>query len=127
MAVQSTASIDASTVQQSIKGFGGANILAWTGDLTSAQRTTAFSPTTGIGLSIVRVRVPNASAQFAVEKATIDACKSYGGSAIASAWSAPASMKTNGNIVGGKIKTTSYADYAAHLSAFNNAVATCCC
>jgi O-glycosyl hydrolase len=122
LAVQSTASIDASTAQQSIKGFGGANILAWTGDLTSAQRTTAFSPTTGIGLSIVRVRVPNASAQFAVEKATIDACKSYGGSAIASAWSAPALMKTNGNIVGGKIKTTSYADYAAHLSAFNSAV-----
>lgn len=117
-----TATINATTVQQSIKGFGGANILAWTGDLTSAQRTTAFSPTSGIGLSLVRVRVPNSSSDFAVEKATIDACKSYGGSAIASAWSAPASMKTNNSVIGGKIKTASYGAYAAHLSAFNSAV-----
>ncbi len=117
-----TATIDAGTIQQTIKGFGGANIVAWTGDLTSTQRNTAFSPTSGIGLSIVRVRVPNSSSEFAAEKATIDACKSFGGSAIASAWSAPASMKTNGSIVGGKIKTASYANYAAHLSAFNTAV-----
>ena len=122
LAVQGIAQIDASTVQQTIKGFGGANIVAWTGDLTSTQRNTAFSPTSGIGLSIVRVRVPNSSSEFAAEKATIDACKSFGGSAIASAWSAPASMKTNGSIVGGKIKTASYANYAAHLSAFNSAV-----
>ena len=122
LAVQGVAQIDASTVQQTIKGFGGANIVAWTGDLTSTQRNTAFSPTSGIGLSIVRVRVPNSSSEFAAEKATIDACKSFGGSAIASAWSAPASMKTNGSIVGGKIKTASYANYAAHLSSFNSAV-----
>jgi O-glycosyl hydrolase len=119
--LKATATIAAGTVQQTIKGFGGANIVAWTGDLTSAQRTTAFS-TSGIGLSIVRVRVPNVSSEFAREKATIDACKSYGGSAIATAWSAPASMKTNNSVIGGKIKTDSYAAYAAHLKAFNTAV-----
>jgi len=64
------------------KGFGGANIVAWTGDLTSAQRNTAFPPTNGIGLSIVRV--PNSSSEFAAEKATIDTYKSFGGSAISS-------------------------------------------
>ena len=90
--------------------------------MTSSQRTTAFSPSSGIGLSIVRVRVPNTSSEFAREKATIDACKSYGGSAIATAWSAPASMKTNNSVVGGKIKTSSYAAYASHLKAFNSAV-----
>src|SRR5690349_2078465 len=62
--VSATATINAATVQQTIKGFGGANIVAWTGDLTSTQRTTAFSPTSGIGLSIVRVRVPNSSSEF---------------------------------------------------------------
>ncbi|UUF12450.1 MULTISPECIES: hypothetical protein [Flavobacterium] len=122
LAVQGTATIDASTLQQTIKGYGGANIVAWTGDLTSSQRNTAFSPTNGIGMSIVRVRVPNSSSEFAAEKPTIDACKSYGGSAIATSWSAPASMKTNGSIVGGKISTASYSAYAAHLSAFNSAV-----
>lgn len=120
--LKGTATIAAGTVQQTIKGFGGANIIAWTGDLTAAQRTTAFSPYSGIGMSIVRVRVPNSSSEFAAEKPTIDACKYYGGSAIASAWSAPASMKTNNSIVGGKIKTASYGAYASHLSSFNSAV-----
>lgn len=117
-----TATINATTVQQTIKGFGGANIIPWIGDLTSTQRTTAFSPSSGIGLSLVRVHVPNTSSEFAREKATIDACKSYGGAAIATAWSAPASMKTNNSVVGGKIKTDSYAAYASHLSSFNSAM-----
>jgi len=84
LAVQGIAEINASTVQQTIKGFGGANIVAWTGDLTSAQRNTTFSPTNGTGLSIVRVRVPNSSSEFAAEKATIDTYKSFGGPAISS-------------------------------------------
>jgi len=113
--------IDANMTQQTIYGFGGADIIDWTGDLTPAQRDTAFSPTNGIGLSIVRVRVPVDSTEFNQVKATIDACKSYGGFAIASVWSAPAYMKTNDSTIGGTIKTTSYADYAAYLRAFNKA------
>lgn len=116
-----SADVDAGTVQQTIAGFGGADIIDWTGDLTADQRVTAFSPVTGIGLSIVRVRVPVDNTEFGQAKATIDACKSYGGSAIATAWSAPASMKTNNNTVGGTLKTTSYVDYAAYLKAFNTA------
>lgn len=111
--------INANTTQQTISGFGGADIIDWTGDLTSDQRVTAFSPTTGIGLSIVRVRVPVDSTEFNQAKATIDACKSYGGFAIASVWSAPAYMKTNDSTIGGTIKTTSYSDFAAYLRSFN--------
>jgi O-glycosyl hydrolase len=107
--------------QQTIYGFGGADIIDWTGDLTTSQRDTAFSPTTGIGLSIVRVRVPVDSSEFNQAKATIDACKSYGGFAIASVWSAPAYMKTNDSTSGGTIKTDSYADFAAYLKDFNTA------
>ena len=99
--------IDANMTQQTIYGFGGADIIDWTGDLTPAQRDTAFSPTNGIGLSIVRVRVPVDSTEFNQVKATIDACKSYGGFAIASVWSAPAYMKTNDSTIGGTIKPTS--------------------
>ncbi|HEY5369047.1 MAG TPA: hypothetical protein VIJ75_08650 [Hanamia sp.] len=113
--------IDASMIQQTIYGFGGADIIDWTGDLTTGQRDTAFSPTNGIGLSIVRVRVPVDPAEFGQAKATIDACKSYGGFAIASVWSAPASMKTNDSNIGGTIKPTSYADFAAYMRAFNAA------
>lgn len=113
--------IDANIAQQTIYGFGGADIIDWTGDLTAAQRDTAFSPTSGIGLSIVRVRVPVDPSEFGQAKETIDACKSYGGFAIASVWSAPASMKTNDNTIGGTIKPTSYAYFAAHMKAFNTA------
>lgn len=109
-------------VLQSIDGFGGANIVEWTGDLTSDQRVTAFSPEEGIGLSIVRLRVPVNQGNFAENKATADACRAYGGKVIAAAWTAPAGMKTNNNAVGGKLKPGSYEDFAAHLRAFSEAV-----
>jgi glucuronoarabinoxylan endo-1,4-beta-xylanase len=114
--------IDANTLQQNISGFGGASILQWRGDLTIAQRQKLFSPTDGLGLSVVRVRIPNSATDFAAEKPTIDAAKSFGAKVIATAWSAPASMKTNNNIIGGKLKTTSYAEYAAFLKSYVTAV-----
>ena len=116
------ASIDANVSQQNISGFGGASILQWRGDLTSAQRQRLFSPTDGLGLSVLRVRIPNSAADFAAEKPTIEAAKSFGAKVIATAWSAPASMKTNASIVGGKLKTTSYAEYAAFLNSYVSAV-----
>jgi glucuronoarabinoxylan endo-1,4-beta-xylanase len=119
---EATAVITAGTTQQNIRGFGGANIRGWIADLTANQRTKAFDPANGIGLSVLRVRVSPNSSDFALEKPTIDAAKSYGASVIASAWTAPASMKDNNNTVGGKLKTSSYADYAAHLSNFCSTV-----
>src|SRR5688500_15092561 len=75
---EATASVNAGTVQQTIQGFGGMNHPVWIGDLTNAQRSKAFSTTNGIGMSILRVSVPENSNQFAAEKPTIDAAKSYG-------------------------------------------------
>jgi len=114
--------VNVNQTQQVIYGFGGADIVEWTGDLTPDQRITAFSPVSGIGLSIVRLRVPVDSTRFAEAKATVDVCKSFGGMAIATAWSAPAWMKTNNNTVGGKLKTSSYHEFAAYLKSFNQAV-----
>jgi glucuronoarabinoxylan endo-1,4-beta-xylanase len=119
---QATAAINAGTVQQYIRGFGGANIRGWIPDLTAAQADKAFSETNGIGLSVLRVRVPVNSSDFAAEKPTIDLAKANGATVIASSWTAPAAMKDNNNIVGGKLKTASYADYANHLRAFTQAV-----
>src|SRR5690242_9900239 len=75
---EATAVVNAGTVQQNIRGFGGASIRGWIADLTSAQRTTAFSTSSGIGLSVLRVRVSPNSSDFALEKPTIDAAKSFG-------------------------------------------------
>lgn len=114
---EATAVVNAGTTQQTIQGFGGMSIPIWIGDLTSDQRAKAFSSTNGIGMSILRVMVPTSSGQFAAEKPTIDAAKSYGAKVIATAWNAPASMMN-----GLYLKTSSYADYATHLRAYNSAV-----
>lgn len=116
-ALKASATIDANSVQQTVQGFGGASIITWIGDLTSDQRTKAFSTSSGIGLSILRVMVPDNSSNFAREKATIDAAKSFGAKVVATAWNAPASMMTNL-----KLNTSSYAAYAAHLKSYNTAV-----
>lgn len=117
LAATGTATVDASSVQQTVQGFGGASILAWQADLTSSQRTLAFSTSSGIGMSILRVQIPTSSSSFAAEKPTIDAAKSFGAKVVATAWNAPASMMT-----GVHLNTSSYAAYAAHLSAYNSAV-----
>ncbi|MDQ5928442.1 MAG: glucuronoarabinoxylan endo,4-beta-xylanase [Bacteroidota bacterium] len=120
--VSPNATINAGTVQQYIRGFGGANIRGWIADLTTDQRVKAFSTTDGIGLSVLRVRISPNSSNWAAEKATIDAAKSYGASIIASSWTAPASMKDNNNLIAGKLNSSSYAAYAQHLKDFNTAV-----
>jgi glucuronoarabinoxylan endo-1,4-beta-xylanase len=121
--LKSTATIDASTTGQYIRGFGGASILGWRGDMTSTQRTLAFTVGSGyIGLSVLRVRIPTSSSDFSAEKTTIDAAKNLGATVIASCWSAPASMKSNSSVVGGILNSSSYSDYAAYLKSYNTAV-----
>lgn len=114
--------INASTQLQTIRGFGGAAIHNWISDLTGTQMTEAFSTTDGIGLSIMRVRIPSSSSDFSGEVSQINAAKQFGVSIIATAWSAPAAMKTSNNVVGGKLKPESYSAYAAYLRSYNTAV-----
>ena len=91
----------------------------------TAQHSQAFS-TSGIGLSVLRVRAISNSADLLREKPTIDLAN-HMALVIASAWTAPASMKDNNNTVGGKLKTASYTDYAAHLSNFCSTVGGLVC
>lgn len=115
--IMATATIDANTVQQTIQGFGGMSVPIWIGDLTADQRAKAFSTTSGIGMSILRVMIPTTSTQFAAEKPTIDAAKSYGAKVIATAWNAPASMMD-----GLYLRASAWGDYAAHIRAYTQAV-----
>ena len=121
-ASKGTATINFGTKQQNIRGFGGANIVGWVSDLTSDQRTKAFSTSSGIGLSVLRVRVSPNSGDWSSNNATISAAKSNGAMVIASAWSAPASMKDNNNLIGGKLLTSAYSSYATHLKNFCSTV-----
>jgi len=120
--ISTSVTINADTQQQYIRGFGGAAIHNWISDLTSSQMASAFSTSDGIGLSVMRVRIPSSNDQFSEEIPQITAAKQYGVSIIATAWSAPASIKTSNNIVGGKLIPSAYSAYAAYLKSYNTAV-----
>ncbi len=106
-------------IQQVIRGFGAANILPWRPDMTTNEANKAFGNGDGqIGFTILRLRIPPDTNEFSLNVATAKLAHSMGVTIIASPWSPPAWMKTNNNIVGGRLNDTSYASYAAHLKSF---------
>lgn len=107
------------STHQIIRGFGAANIQRWRPDMTADQIEKAFGTDDGeIGLTILRLRIPPDAPSFGYNIPTARAAYSRGVKIIASPWSPPASMKTNNNLVGGHLRESAYADYAAHLKSF---------
>ena len=104
--------------EQTIRGFGAANIVGWRPDMTSAQVQTAFDSTGQLGFTIMRLRIPPDSTQFSINVPSAKLAESYGAKVIATPWTPPAWMKTNNNIAGGYLSPSAYAAYAAHLHAF---------
>jgi O-glycosyl hydrolase len=120
-----TATINLNTTYQTIRGIGGANIIAWTGDLTPIQADLAFGNGNGqIGMSILRIRVSPDNTQWKQEVATAKIAKSHGAIIFATPWTPPASMKDNNSLVWGSLKTSSYAAYASHLKSFSTFMST---
>ena len=117
--------VNRDSTRQLIRGFGGANILPWRPDLTEADVAKLFGTGTGdVGMSILRLRIPTTSAEFAPQVITAQRALAYGATIMASPWSPPAAMKSNNNIVGGRLNDTSYASYALHLKSFVDFMAT---
>ncbi len=119
------ATIYLDSTQQVIRGFGAANIVPWRPDMTANDIDKAFGAGPGqIGFTILRLRIPPDANSFSLNVRTAQAAQARGAKIIASPWSPPASMKTNNNIVGGRLRETSYAGYAAHLKSFANLMAS---
>src|SRR6266404_6517809 len=104
------------TTHETIDGFGAAAACSAT-NITDAQADLFFSTTSGIGLSLVRARVPT--------DGTVEGCVTMlkavqrGAKAWATPWSPPASMKTNGSLSnGGSLLTASYQAYANYLATY---------
>jgi glucuronoarabinoxylan endo-1,4-beta-xylanase len=120
-----TASINLTNAQQVIRGFGAANILPWRPDMTDDEINKAFGTGTGqLGFSILRLRVPPDTSEFAMQVATARKASTLGAIVFASPWTPPASMKTNNNIVGGALRTDSYATFATYLKSFADYMST---
>jgi glucuronoarabinoxylan endo-1,4-beta-xylanase len=99
------------------------------GAIGQAKMTALFGTGTGqIGLSILRARIdPSgstsgnwATANWGQELTNALNARTANPSAIviATPWTPPATMKSNGNSVGGTLNTSSYAAYAGYLESF---------
>jgi glucuronoarabinoxylan endo-1,4-beta-xylanase len=111
--------IDLGSEFQRISGFGGMNMPRWIADLTPAQIDTAFGRGEGqLGLSMMRIGISANPGDFATELPSAQRVSALGAKIVATPWSPPAALKTNGNIVGGELARENYGAYADHLMAF---------
>jgi glucuronoarabinoxylan endo-1,4-beta-xylanase len=122
-ALAATAVINPSAQRQTIRGFGGMAFAAWIGDLTAAQRETAFGTGEGrLGFSVLRIPVQENQADWSRDLATARRAVELGATVIASPWNPPASMVetfTRGSQTNAKrLRSSSYAAYAQHLNDF---------
>ncbi len=106
---------------QTIKGFGCATV--FTPPNTSAPTPEEFDRLFGsgagqVGLNLLRIRIASDDTWRATELNNAKAALQRGAQILASPWSPPARMKTNNNIIGGKLIPDSAAAYAKYLNDF---------
>ena len=89
--------VDLGSTQQTIQGFGIND--TWN-PLTSAQATSLFSATSGIGMTILRVGMSSTGASYnSSESSNISTAKSAGATKIiGSVWTAAANCKDNNSL-----------------------------
>ena len=109
---------------QVVRGFGAANIVGWRPDMTDEEIETAFGIGDGqLGFSLLRLRIAPQEEQWAANVRTAKLAHEMGAKIVASPWSPPAYMKTNNDLVGGRLRDDMYDDYAQHLQSFNTFMA----
>ncbi|MEH0447941.1 MULTISPECIES: glucuronoxylanase [unclassified Streptomyces] len=122
-AAAATVIVDPSATRQTIRGFGGMNHPLWIGDLTAAQRDTAFGNGDGqLGFSVLRIPVAEDRANWSREVATAKRAVELGATVFASPWNPPAAMvetfvrgqQTNAK----RLRYSMYGAYAQHLNDF---------
>ncbi len=119
------AMVYADSAEQIIRGFGGANTVNWQdNNMTPPEIQEAFGTDSGdIGFAIMRLRIPPDSTSFSASVSSAKLAESLGAIIIATPWTPPYWMKTNGKMAGGYLDTNEYAAYAAHLKAFADTMA----
>jgi glucuronoarabinoxylan endo-1,4-beta-xylanase len=117
-----TATINWNNTHQILDGFGASDAFELA-PLTRTQADLFFSPTTGIGLSLLRTNVPEdgscstVNTTCAGDVSNMQIAIANGAKVWSTPWSPPASMKSNGSIKqGGALLPGSYAAYATYLA-----------
>src|ERR1700722_12869246 len=117
-----TVSVNWNSVDQVIDGFGASDAFE-AHPLTNAQAALFFSPTTGVGLSLLRTKVPDdgscstVNTTCAGEVSDMQLAIANGARVWGTPWSPPASMKSNVSVDnGGSLLADSYGAYATYLA-----------
>jgi glucuronoarabinoxylan endo-1,4-beta-xylanase len=118
-----TVTVNLSAEKQVIRGFGGINVPAWAGDLTAAQRETAFGNEDGqLGFSVLRIFVDGNKNNWYKELPTAKSAIQHGAIVFASPWNPPSDMTEtfnhNGNTNAKRLRYDKYAAYAQFLNDF---------
>jgi glucuronoarabinoxylan endo-1,4-beta-xylanase len=120
---------------QTIDGFG-ASIASESAPLTGAEADLFFSPANGVGLSLLRTRVPDdgscksANSTCAGEVNAMQLAIARGAKVWSTPWSPPASMKSNGSTIcntgsgSSGLNSGSYGAYATYLSNYITSLST---
>ncbi|MDS0527342.1 glucuronoxylanase [Clostridium sp. SHJSY1] len=119
----SNATVNLSSTKQVIRGFGGMNHVSWAGDLTAAQRETAFgNGNNQLGFSVCRIFVDDNKNNWNKELATAKNAISHGALVFATPWNPPAALTEkfnhNGDANAKRLRHDKYAEYAQHLNNF---------
>ncbi len=119
--VEAETTVYVNQTNQLIQGFGCATV--FNPPNTSALTGEEFDRLFGggadqVGLNLLRIRIASDDAWRATELNHAKAAIQRGARVFASPWSPPARMKTNNNIVGGKLIPDSAAAYAKYLNDF---------
>ncbi|MCE3202374.1 glycoside hydrolase [Paenibacillus sonchi] len=119
----SNVTVNLSAEKQVIRGFGGINLPAWIGDLTAAQRETAFgNGPNQLGFSVLRIYVDDNKNNWYREVETAKSAIAHGAIVFASPWNPPSSMtetfNRNGDTSAKRLRYDKYAAYAQHLNDF---------
>jgi len=116
ISAQSALNVNFTDVHQRIDGFGAADV--WLNGLTDAQADLFFSPTNGIGLSILRVGIANDGTDIGVY-ANATKAAARGAVVWGAPWSAPGAWKDNGSTTnGGHLLPANYDAWASRLAGF---------
>ena len=110
--------IDWNQTYQTIDGFGASS--AWiVQSLTPARANLLFSPTQGIGLSLLRSRIRPDTSASSDEVSTMQTAQNMGVTVWSTPWSPPAAWKDDGTVGnGGHLLASHYQDYADLLSRY---------
>ena len=104
---------------QTIEGFGGSD--AWMPQMSTAESDALFANNNNnqMGLSILRVRIdPGGQFNWGTELYNAKAAIARGARIMATPWTPPASMKSNGSTIMGSLNTSSYAAFASYLQSY---------